>query len=70
MTHPRLQQFTATDAPERQGMIGEFGNVKAITGAIAAGGFHLQNPSYGADVPCRGGHDIADRLQPTEQVPP
>jgi hypothetical protein len=25
-------------------MIAEFGNVKAVAGAIAAGGFHLQNP--------------------------
>ena len=30
-------------------MIGEFGNVKAVAGAIAAGGFHLQNPQYAVD---------------------
>jgi hypothetical protein len=40
-------------------MIGEFGNVKAVNRAIAAGGFHLQNPSSMARLRRRRGHVIA-----------
>jgi NADPH2:quinone reductase len=47
-------------------MIGEFGNVKAVTGAIAAGGFHLQNPHYVAV--SRGGRPSHSPPQ-TGQVP-
>jgi NADPH:quinone reductase len=49
-------------------MIGEFGNVKAVAGAIAAGGFHLQNPQSMAHLRRRSGHVIAT-AQATEQVP-